>query len=230
MIGGQKRTGQYFDGSLEDGYVIKRAKLELPSLTQDGAIRLQIAPSFGQFDYVLDFTPQPSGCLMWRRNRNLSLTEVKNSCQIIAVSVWRSASENVGALKSLEKRRFFVPEEDYRDAILSFNERLKNWHGRRLGMADGTWLGLEQLHRGKVGSMTANAGEWSSDNPLSQLVRDVQRLAIAYGPTGFFPRSYDWHNLSDPDYACGMGFAGADPDGMGAGGDVCAALLKAKPR
>jgi hypothetical protein len=230
MVGGPERSGKYVDGPLKEAYVVERAKLKLPPLTQDGAIRLQVAPSFGLYDYVLDFTPQPAGCLMMWKDRDFSDAEIKRNCQIIAVHVWRSASENVGAPTPVEERVFFVPEEDYRDVILSFNARLKDWRGRRSGMADGTWLGLEQFHQGKIGSMTANAGEWSSDNLVSQLARDVHRLAFAYGPASFFPRSYDWHNLSDPGYVCGGGFAGVDPDGMGAGDDACAALLRAKPR
>ncbi|WP_372520152.1 hypothetical protein [Sphingobium abikonense] len=230
MLGGPKPTGQYVDGPLKDSYILERTKLKLPPLTQDGAIRLQVAPSFGLYDYVLDFTPQPAGCLMMWRGRDLDEDEIKMRCQIVAVHVWRSASENAGAPTPAEERRFFVPEEDYRDVTLSFNARVTDWRSRRSGMVDGTWLGVEQVHQGKIGSTVANAGAWSSDNPASQLARDIHRLALAYGPAGFFPRSYDWHNIADPDYACGGGLAGTDPDGMGNGDDACAARLKTRPR
>ncbi|SEJ05023.1 hypothetical protein SAMN05518849_102331 [Sphingobium sp. AP50] len=230
MVGGPKRTGQYVDGPSKDSYVAERAKLKLPALTQDGAMRLQVAPSFGLYDYVLDFTPQPAGCLMMWRDLDFSDEEIKRRCRIIAVHVWRSATDNEGELIGLELRAFYVPEEDYRDAIQSFNDRLPSWRGRRFGMTDGTGLEFEQVRKGKIGSMTANANERGSDNPLSQLARDVHRLALAYGPADFFPRLYDWHSYSDPDYPCNGGLAGADPDGMGTGDDACAAWLKARPR
>ncbi len=198
ILSGTERTGGYADGPLKDGYVIERGKLKLPPLTHDGAMRLQIAPTFGRYDYVLDFTPRPANCLMMWRDRDVDDAEVKRKCRIIAVRVWRSASENGGSQGPAESRAFSVPEEDYRDVVQSFNRCLKDWRGRRAGMLDGTWVGLEQFYKGKIGSMTANAGESPSDNPLSQLARDAQRLALAYGPTGFFPQSYDWHSNADP--------------------------------
>lgn len=230
MLGGPKRTGHYVDGPLKDSYVVERAKLKLPALTQDGAMRLQVAPSFGLYDYVLDFTPQPAGCLMMWRDVEFHEADMNRPCGMIAVEVWRSATDNKGKLIGVERRAFYVPEEDYRDAIQSFNDRLPNWRGRRFGMTDGTGLKFEQVHKGKIGSMTANAGERGSDNPLSQLTRDVHRLALAYGPADFLPRRYDWHSYSDPDYPCNGGLAGTDPDGMGTGDDACAAWLRARPR
>jgi hypothetical protein len=230
MVGGPERLGKYVDGPLTEAYVVERAKLKLPPLTQDGAIRLQVAPSFGLYDYVLDFTPQPAGCLMWWRDVEFEEADWKRACGMIAVQVWRSATDKEGKLIGVERRAFYVPQEDYRDVIQSFNDRLPSWRGRRFGMLDGTGLEFEQVHKGKIGSMTANAGERGSDNPLSQLARDVHRLALAYGPADFFPRLYDWHSMYDPEYPCNGGLAGTDPDGMGAGDDACAAKLRARPR
>ncbi len=230
MLGGPERTGRYASGPLDDLYVVERAKLKLASLMQDGAMRLQIAPSFGRYDYVLDFTPQPVGCLMMWRDRDFDDAEVKRRCGIIAVRVWRSASDNADSQRPAESRAFYVPEDDYRDVMQSFNSRLTGWRGRRSGMMDGTWVGLEQFYKGKMGSMTANVGEMPADNPLSQLARDAQRLAMAYGPSGFFPRSYDWHSNADPSAPCWSGLAGVDQDGMGADADACATLVGARPR
>lgn len=230
MAGGPKRTGQYVDGPLRDGYVVERAKLKLPPLTQDGAMRLQVAPSFGLYDYVLDFTPQPAGCLMTWRDTEFDQAATKPLCGIVAVQVWRSATNEEGQLKSREPRAFFVLGEDYRDVIQAFNDKLPRWRGRQTMMLDGTGLEFEQLHKGKLGSMTANAGEAGSDNPLAQLARDIHRLALAYGPADFFPQRYDWHSYADANYPCGGSLAGADLDGMGIGDDACAAWLKTKPR
>jgi hypothetical protein len=227
IMGGQKREGLYVDHALEDSYVVERAKLKRPLPKQDGAMRLQIAPSFGLYEYVFDFTPRPANCLMWWRDRQYDEAKAKQGCRIIAVRVWRSASETVDRPATIENRTFYVPEEDYRDVIQSFNNRLKGWRGRKWGMADGTWIGVEQVHKGKIGSMTANAGELAADNPLSQLSREVQRLAVIYGPVDFVPRSYGWHSIFDPDYPCWGGLSGVDSDGMGVGSDdACAAFLK----
>lgn len=230
MTGGPERSGQYVDRPLKDAYVVERAKLKLPPLTQDGAMRLQIAPSLGHYDYVLDFTPQPAGCLMWWRDVTFDETDMQRSCGMVAVQVWRSATDDGGQLKAVDRRAFYVPQEDYRDAIQSFNDRLSDWRGRRFDMLDGTGLEVEQFHKGKLGSMRANAGERASDNPLSQLSRDVHRLALAYGPADYFPRLYDWRSAYDPTYPCTGGLAGTDPDGMGAGDDACAARLRARQR
>jgi hypothetical protein len=230
ILGGPKRTGQYADGPLKDGYVVERAKLKLPTLTQDGAMRLQVAPSFGLYDYVLDFTPQPADCLMMWRDRDFNEAEVKRRCQIIAVHVWRSASENAGSQTPVEERAFFVPEEDYRDVMQAFSERLQVSKGHSGGAIDGTWVGVEHVRRGVLGSMEDNAAEHPDASPSSQLLRDTHRMVLSYGPLGFFPRSYDWHSFSDPDHPCGGGLAGTDPDGMGTRDDACAAWLGARPR
>lgn len=230
MLGGPKRTGHYVDGPLKDSYVVERAKLKLPALTQDGAMRLQVAPSFGLYDYVLDFTPQPAGCLMMWRDVEFSDEEIKRRCRIIAVHVWRSASENAGAPTPVEQRAFFVPEEDYRDVMQAFSERVRFSKGHSGGTIDGTWVGVEQVRRGSLGSIEDNAAESPYASPPSQLLRDIHRLGLSYGPEDFLPRSYDWHSFSDPENPCFGGLAGADPDGMGTGDDACAAWLRARPR
>ncbi|KQM99110.1 hypothetical protein ASE85_10275 [Sphingobium sp. Leaf26] len=230
MLGGPKRSGQYVDGPLKDSYVVERAKLKLPALTQDGAMRLQVAPSFGLYDYVLDFTPQPAGCLMMWRNRDFSDEEIKRRCQIIAVHVWRSASENSGAPTPVEERTFSVPEEDYRDVMQAFSERLRVSKGHSGDTIDGTWVGVEQVRQGSLGSTEDNAAESPGTSPSSQLLRDAHRMVLSYGPLGFFPRSYDWHSFSTPDHPCFGGLAGVDPDGMGVRNDACAASLRARPR
>lgn len=193
-------------------------------------MRLQVAPSFGVYDYVLDFTPQPAGCLMMWNIRDLNEADIKRRCQIISARIWRSASENEGTPMPVESRAFYLPTGDYQDALQSFNERLKGWKGSDGLTVDGTWIGFEQVHGNRHGSMTDNASESPVENPLPQLVRDMQRLVLAYGPAGFFPRSYDWHSIADPDNPCSVGLAGTDPDGMGTGDDACAAWLRARPR
>lgn len=230
MVGGPERSGKYVDGPLKEAYVVERAKLKLPPLTQDGAIRLQVAPSFGLYDYVLDFTPQPAGCLMWWQDQNLSDAEMKRTCKIVAVHVWRSASQSDTVPGMVDHRKFYVPLDDYTDAIESFNDRVSDWRGGRSAILDGTGLNLEHSYQGKIGSMIANAGERPSENPLSQFARDIHRVVLAYGPTGFFPQNARWRNRYDPDYPCNGGLAGTDPDGMGAGDDACAAKLRARPR
>lgn len=230
MLGGPKRTGYYVDGPLKDAYVVERAKLKLPALTQDGAMRLQVAPSFGLHDYVLDFTPQPAGCLMMWNIRDLHEADIKRRCQIIAARIWRSASENRGTTMPVESRVFYLPPGDYQDVLQSFNKRLEGWKGFDGLTVDGTWIGFEQVHGNRLGSMTDNASESPAENPLPQLARDVQRLVLAYGPAGFFPRSYEWHSIADSENPCSGGLAGTDPDSMGAGDDACATSLRARPR
>lgn len=230
MLGGPKRTGHYVDGPLKEHYALVRAALKLPPPARDGAMRMEITPSRGRYEYLLDFTPYPNNCLMWWKDRELEDDEGKRSCPLIAVRVWRTALDEKDVEDPLESRLFYIPEGDYRDAVEAFNARLKGWRGHRSLMLDGTGLGLEQMYRGRLGSMTANAGASPDANPLSQLARDMQRLMLAYGPENFFPRNAGWYSFTDPAHPCLGGLAGTDPDGMGTGDDACAAWLKARPR
>jgi len=230
MLGGPKRTGRYVDGPLKEHYAVVRAGLKLPLPVQDGALRMEITPSRGRYEYLLDLTPYPANCLMWWKDRELADKDIEKSCELIAVRVWRTALGEEGAKSRVESHLFYVPEGDYRDALEAFNARLKGWRGHRSLMLDGTGVGLEQMYRSRLGSMTANAGASPAANPLSQLTRDMQRLMLAYGPANFFPRNAGWYSFTDPAHPCRSGLAGTDPDGMGTGDDACAASLKARPR
>lgn len=123
--------------------------------------------------------------------------------------------------------RFVVPEEDFRDVIHAFDRAASHWRGDNVMVCDGTSIDIERVHAGTVSSMSTNAlHAMSPGNPGAQLLPDVQRLVLAYGPSGVAPRSYDWTVASDAGHACTAGLASADPDGVGTGDDACAQLIR----
>ena len=138
--------------------------------------------------------------------------------------VWRDNRGN--APPRAEEHRFALPEEDFRTLMESFDANTRGWHGERSGWTDGTGIAVERVRDGVVTSMDSNSQGWSQRNPAVRLLGDVQRLALAYGPSGTVPRSYSWHVQSRIEYPCAdIGLNTPDPDGFGIGNDLCGQAL-----
>jgi hypothetical protein len=196
----------------------------LSSLGPEG-LRVFIAPSFGAYRYLIDFAPRPRGCNMIRAGASLDVSEFRNLCSFVAARLIRMSNDRT-SLSQAQTWRFIVPEEDFRDAIGAFDRAAAHWWGDNVIICDGTSVEIERVHAGAVTSMSTNAIRGDSpSNPGAILLPDVQRLVLAYGPSGAVPRSYDWTVSFDPASACRSDLNTPDPDGVGAGDDACARLM-----
>jgi hypothetical protein len=221
------------DGPLGDA-PLRPGVLTLPPLSSVGAngLRIQIAPSFSQYYYAVDFAPQPMGCLTPHGG---TLEEVKRDeprfCTdvlVIYTLAARLPPQGKGG-----RWVFHIPVVDYRGLLEGLDARLDGWHGPGglALVADGTFVGVERVRNGKVRS--AGNNYWDAlapNNPATFAKAEVQRLLLIYGPSGKVPRDADW-NISDrkglPFDPCAIpDFAVPDHDGYGVGGDACARALK----
>jgi hypothetical protein len=204
----------------------------LATLGPDG-LRVFVAPSFGDYRYLVDFSPQPRGCYMVPGSGEIDEAQWRNEgCVLIAVRLIRitNTHERPDATRA-QTYRFVVPEEDFRDVVGTFDQSAARWSGGGAMNLDGTSVDIERVRGGVVTSMSTNALRGQSPgNPGAQLLLDVQRLALAYGPTGVIPRSYDWNVSSEPDYPCTRGDLNVpDSDGFGTGSDLCAQFIAEHP-
>ena len=199
----------------------------LSSLGPEG-LRVFIEPSFGEYRYLVDFAPLPRGCYMIPAGGDVDEGRWRRSgCAMVAARLIRMPNGDAQpGIPQAQTWRFVVPEEDFRDIIHAFDRAASHWRGDDVIVCDGTGVGIERVHAGAISSMWTNAmRDNSPGNPGAQLLPDVQRLVLAYGPSGVAPRSYDWTVSSDLGHACSAGLASPDPDGVGAGNDGCAQLI-----
>lgn len=167
-------------------------------------LRASIEPSFGNARYQIDIAPD-----------GLRLPGSPNvRYRILA---------DQGAV---EEYRLFASYEDVREVIDMFDARSDGWLGATgLGL-DGTSVIAERVATGRVSYGDSNARP-SEDplNPIAGLGADLNRLLLAYGPTGRVPRLVDWHILpaNHAEAPChGGDYNLPDPDGIGVGEDACA--------
>jgi hypothetical protein len=124
---------------------------------------------------------------------------------------------------------FFVPEEDYREIVHDFDRTAPRWPGTTRLWTDGTGLEIERVRDSDIWSMSTKASGRLVD-PGARLSRGVQRLLLAYGPSGATPRNYDWTVQPDDDYPCGGADLNTpDADGFGIGNDACARFIARHP-
>jgi hypothetical protein len=199
----------------------------LATLGPEG-LRIFIAPSFGAYRYLVDFAPRPRGCYMIPADGNVDDERWRNSgCRFVAVRLIRmeNASDQPNPPQA-QSWRFIVPEEDFREVVGAFDRAAARWQGDDAIVCDGTAVHVERVHAGWVTSISTNEDRWMApSNPGALLLPDIQRLVLAYGPSGVAPRSYDWTVSPDHDSACTAGLNTPDPDGVGAGDDACARLM-----
>jgi len=217
------------DGALpadEYGPSIRTRAGSVSELGQNG-IRFFVQPSFGKYHYKFVFLPRPKGCYPFLQSENyMEIEKEKTLCQIYLVKMQRETLQNANqAPLSLTQHKFIVPEEDFREVLGDLEDRMKKWNGELGSWVDGTNLSIEYVREGNIRSMSSNAH--SADSPVSQFGSDVQRLALAFGPTGMIPRGYNWHADIAPESPCsGLELNTPDKDGIGMGDDDCAKKLE----
>lgn len=197
------------------------------------SLRAYIEPSFGEFSYRFEIVPQPQGCItIWPDEK---FAEDQSYCAHYLVRMRKQVSQNgqPRTVSEFEDFRFILPQEDARELLGVADRLAQDWTGDRSFALDGTTIGFELTKRGKTRSMISN-GSLHDDhrNPAAWVGAELHRLALAYGPTGQIPRSYDWHSFTDQDgrFACNSrGLNVPDPDGFGTGDDACARLLADQP-
>jgi hypothetical protein len=173
-------------------------------------VRVMIRPSFGEVDY------------------DIYLSRGGLDIPSKAKALVRVVSKH-GAPREYQ---FDIPDEDLMVTLDAYDLRARRWMGETGLGADGTAIFVERVRDGAITSMHSNSNAgWSPGNPAVQLGSDVLRLMLAYGPSGVFPRSYDWHVSAGEhaDYPCaGYDLNGADPDGFGVGADACAQFKRGR--
>jgi len=123
---------------------------------------------------------------------------------------------------------FVAPREDVWLAVERFFEWTAKWRGQPCFATDGTNFGAQWTTSDGVASVRSNCLRNSDAPPVINLGLDVQRILLAYGPTGKTPRSADWHlPETSSEYPCNNPELNvADLDGFGVGQDSCALWLK----
>lgn len=157
---------------------------QLSSVGSDG-FRVLIEPSFGRYRYYLSFRQLPSGCLLRARQRRDG-SDSGRVCGPGRIHV-RRIDQNDGQVLTAE---FFIPGEEADTLLEDLDARLTRWRGTDTLTYDGTGVSLERVRNGSVISIDTN--HVGPDNPASQLLGDLQRILLAYGPSGFAPRSGNW--------------------------------------
>lgn len=178
------------DGPLKKEFAIKPSLAGGEKLADIGAegLRLLIQPSFGRYAYYLSFQRLPAGCVPRDRQPD-DYREVKNSCGPARVHVRRTDQRDGTASRA----EFYLPPEEADDFFEALDMRMARWRGSNAGGTDGTGVDLERVRGGLVKSMSSNASPSSNiDNPAAQLKPDALRVLLAYGPSGFAPRSSNW--------------------------------------
>ena len=176
-------------------------------LGTDG-MRVMIRPSFGELYY--DIYLSPGG---------LKLTA---SPKVLVRVIYRQAAR-------AREYQFDMPSEDLEMTLLAFDSRTRTWSGDG-GSMDGTSVFVERVKDRKIISMHTNSEpSWSPNNPAAQLRSDLLGLMLAYGPSGIFPHSYDWHVVAEEHHErpCnGLDLNAPDADGFGVGDDDCAVFKR----
>lgn len=198
-----------------------------PALQSKGsdALRVLIRPSFGRYNYRFDFVPLKAGCRIYDAEIDRGVERPESSyCGEVAVTGYRT---DTGAEFAATPFRFVVPAADFGRLFENLQHRMARWRGTRKNWTDGTSIAVELHNRGKISSMVSN--DISPENPMQALSAPLQAMILAYGPSGMFPRSSDWHSFVDPDRPCDTpGINEKDADGFGIGDDACAIWLRSK--
>ncbi|MEG3182211.1 hypothetical protein [Sphingomonas sp. LT1P40] len=189
------------DGPLASDFAIKPTLAggdKLSNLGTEG-LRVLIAPTFGRYAYYMSLRRLPSGCLP-RDRRKGDGSDDRRACGTTQVGVRRTDQFD----QSVATAAFFLPVEESDALFEELDTDLSRWTGPNWGGTDGTSVDIERVRNGRVKSMSSNASPpEDSGNPAAALRGDLLRILLAYGPSGFTPRSSDWHvrradELDDP--------------------------------
>ncbi|MDP8995113.1 MAG: hypothetical protein M3N07_09070 [Pseudomonadota bacterium] len=221
-LGGREAPGKLADGPLGES---AHPRLEpLTTVGRDG-MRVSISPSFGDYRFLVDFVPQPLDCYLAAGSEFNQQRWEREGCHWIAVR-YSVIGPGEGPEANLRRYDFIVPEEEFRGAVAQFNRLARRWRGGEGAVLDGTSVGIEQYRRGRLRSMATNAPlAIEPSNPAANLLLEVHRLLLAYGPSGAVPLNGSFA-VGGPASSCmARTFNAPDPDGFGAGDDPCAREL-----
>lgn len=176
---------------------------ELGVLGSNG-LRASISPSFGEARFQIDIAPD-----------GLRLPGAPN----VRYRIWHEGG-------SVEEHRLIASYEDVREVVELFDARADRWRGTTGFGTDGTSVIAERVTAKNTSHGHSNAHPGQDPlNPMAGLRVDLNRLLLAYGPTGRVPRLRDWHiwPAVHAEAPChGGDYNTPDPDGIGAGSDACA--------
>lgn len=150
-------------------------------------LRVLIAPSFGRYAYYFSLRRQPTGCIARARLPHDVSAEAR-ACGASRVHVRRIDQFD----RTVAASHFFLPPEESDAFFEELDLRLSRWKGSNYGGTDGTGIEVERVSAGRVTSMSSNASAAHPDNPAAQVSGDLHRILLAYDPSGFAPRSYNW--------------------------------------
>lgn len=224
----RQRTARLVDGPAEFSRAGHLARHGVPPSASVGpnGMRATIAPSFGDYWFVVDFVPRPANCYLLLDQDPDRAPPPSRSCGPIEVRYAIIGAE--GRASGTRHYRFLVPPEDFREAGSLFNRLARRWRGAENQALDGTMIAVEQYQDGRLRSITTNDDAMTApDNPAAMFLLAVHRLLLSYAPTGTVPRAYSFTVTRHPDvWPCqGDEFATPDPDGFGIGEDACARHL-----
>lgn len=204
----------------------------LRTLGRNG-MRVSIAPSFGDYGFVIDFIPQPFDCYLATGRSFDEERHRREGCWMIAVRYTTFGGDEAPEPR-IRRFNFHVPEEEYREVVADFDRLARRWRGSDSAILDGTGVGVEQFREGRLRSIDSNVPTMiEPDNPAANMRLHAHRLLLAYGPAGAVPRNshFTVGRREFEELPCmAQSFDEPDPDGFGAGQDACARELARPPR
>ncbi len=212
------------NGPLPDGAAISAASggERLSDLGRDG-FRVLIAPSFGRYRYYVSMRRLPIGCIPRARS---TLDEKPSQ---VACGPGQFRVRRIDATSgSVDGARFVLPVDESETLVRELDARLARWSGMSLAL-DGTGFDLERVSDGRIVSISGNASSGEVDDPTTWLSHELLRILLAYGPTGFAPRSSSWHvrEADDAGDPCNNpGLATPLDRGFGTGNSDCDAAKR----
>jgi hypothetical protein len=201
------------------------------------ALRIFVQPSFGMYHYRFDFVPMDKGCNVaetGRRRSNDEKPEGKECGHTLVLAERWLNSDNDDRRDKATQFKFVVPAPEFTEFYNVLKKKLAASRGSNASLTDGTSTGIELHSHGRVSSYRSNVPlDYDIDDPAAYAALHMRVIAMAYGPSGMFPREPGWNvRRSDEDveekFRCSdPGVNEPDADGYGIGDDACARSLDA---